>query len=142
VTKLSLEYAAGFFDGEGCISISKTKGSKSRGEYKRDAFVLSVRVTQTSFPVIYSFQETFGGSVYERDYSRGAPYAEWVATHQKAVPFLEQMLPLLVVKKEQASLALDFQNNKQRNKTDEMWEKEHQAYLSMKILNTRGRSLV
>jgi len=58
---LSGEYIAGFIDGEGYIGIVKSR----HPSMKNPAYHLEVCVSQASEGILYLFQFTFGGGVYE-----------------------------------------------------------------------------
>jgi hypothetical protein len=94
------EYAAGFFDGEGNISIAST-GKK--------AYELNLRVIigQKDFTPLLKFKEKWGGSV---DYGRQSKVYFWRGGAKIAEKFLRDVLPFLIVKKAQAEIALDFRD--------------------------------
>lgn len=95
-------YAAGFFDGEGTVDIRyrKTHG----GKY--DRFELRCSMSQVNTEVLVWFQTNFGGSVCAR--KRGA-ISQWVVVGPMAADFLRRALPFLIVKRDQAVIALEFE---------------------------------
>lgn len=50
---MGIYYLAGFFDGEGCITLGKNGG-------------VTISVVNTCYRVLCQFQDAFGGSVRER----------------------------------------------------------------------------
>lgn len=101
-----LIYAAGFFDGEGCIRIKKS----------REHYNMEVTITNTYFPVINWFKDIFGGYVYigtpEKTNFVRKPVAKWGLTGRKAMAFLILIMPYLKQKKYEAEIAWEFQRLK------------------------------
>lgn len=96
-------YAAGFFDGEGTICLSRKKGKYPS---------LCIGVTNTNEEVIDFFCSTFGFSKYATDMSRYKPHYKMCykayLQGEKAKPFLELVACFLKVKTKQAYLALMY----------------------------------
>jgi len=86
-------YLAGLFDGEGCI-----------GMYKRGAWTLQVTMSQKGVEVLHLFNERFPGGLWHT-FPR-VTNLTWYGT--KPFELLEALQPLLVVKAEQAALALKY----------------------------------
>lgn len=96
---VSLEYLAGFFDGEGCINISTSKAQ----------LIPRVSIANTYLPMLKCVQEMFGGTICEKSIrpETCAPAFEWTLAGKKRVyPFLEKLLPHLTVKRDQAMFLL------------------------------------
>ena len=95
--KQDLSYLAGFFDGEGCISILKyTKGNWN------PSYFLQAQIGQKYGNILDWVKENFGGNVYKkRDQT-------WIVTNFKAYEFIKLITPLLKYKKPQAELAIKF----------------------------------
>ena len=142
-----LIYMAGFFDGEGCVVISKV--NLKNPNYKSPRYVLEVSAYNCDKPVMDWITTTFGGSSRLRVRPREKWYWKtsygWKITSNKAVPFLEAILPHLKVKNRQAELGIRFQKEimqsqrGQRNKltTEELEDREKLHRLMVKI-NNRG----
>jgi len=97
-----LSYLAGFFDGEGCISILHNK--RSRGW----TFTCTVATAGGYMPTLFCLN--FGGRLRVAQRKRGGhPITYWVVCHTKALNFLEIILPYLRLKKPQAEVAIKFQ---------------------------------
>ncbi len=110
---LDAAWAAGIVDGEGYIIISRAK-NKYRNNTSYFTLVLAVEMQDKG--AIEKLHGLFGGSVTLRPKSetRKAKRDAWIwrcggPTAQTA---LETILPYLVVKDEQANLALEFQRGK------------------------------
>ena len=102
-----LIYFAGFFDGEGCVSIArqkKTWGNKDQTYFHR----LRINVAQKDPSVLKQLYDIVGGTMH---CSNGV--WKWYADDAAAVQFLETITPFLRVKKLQAELALEFSKTKQ-----------------------------
>ena len=98
MNNINLSYLAGFFDGEGCISILKyTKKTQ-----KNPAYFLQAQIGQKYGSTLDWVKETFGGNVYKkRDQT-------WIVTNFKAYEFIKLLEPYLKYKKPQAQLAIKF----------------------------------
>lgn len=99
-------WIGGFFDGEGCINI----GRQFPGGRATPRFILNVRVSNTAQQSVELLQNTFGGRVYalKRGNQGWAPCFQWYIYGKKAAHFLRFICPYLVVKRDQARLALEF----------------------------------
>lgn len=84
-TRLDIAYAAGFFDGEGSITIGL-----DRGKYLR----LEVSSSQNLPPVLFWHVPLFGGKVYHP----AGHASQWKIYGAKAIPFLIMIQPYLIVK--------------------------------------------
>lgn len=104
-------YVAGFFDGEGSVSIVRNR-SQNRSDYHK----LVVRVTQRSKHrlVLDRICEEFGGKVFVRSQQTRvsrvwAEQADWQLQSTEPIRrFFEAIQPYLVIKAAQAELALEF----------------------------------
>jgi len=97
-----LAYLAGIIDGEGCVSIAK---NTRRG---RNYYSLRINVSNNSIDLMQWLEDTFGDVVrtsYHRWYDRRDLY-DWTASGNQAQVLLELVLPFLIIKKDQAKLAL------------------------------------
>lgn len=101
-------YTAGIFDGEGCVSIAKGKKGKKYSKPNSFYHKLYVCVTNGSANLIKFLYQNYGGHIYSRVVRspRHKPCYKWGLTQQEAEDFLKELLPYLIVKKEQAELAL------------------------------------
>ena len=117
-------YIAGFFDGEGCISLSGNALSVTLTQKARNRHILDW------------VQETTGvGSLLVH---KASGCVNWRICSQQAVQFLEQIYPYLKIKDEQAKLALEFQSRitGRGSKAPIEWK---QPYVDrMRFLNRKG----
>jgi tyrosyl-tRNA synthetase len=126
----------GFFDGEGSIYFQKRKPT------------LFVRIGHTDKDVINQIQDKIGGSVYfdkSENIHRKDAY-RWCVASTKTYNFIVKMLPYLVLKKQQAEIAIKFQESiRQCWSGNGLSESEitfkEQCYNEMKKLNQRGKTL-
>ena len=98
-------WAAGFFDGEGCVQLYK--------RIRHDDWVdwqLMVTAVNTDIRPLVRMKALFGGSIQPMQKAGNKhgylPSWAWMPSHAKAAKSLEMMLPWLTVKREQAELAL------------------------------------
>lgn len=97
-------YAAGFFDGEGSIDIRFS--ITSRGAKKYERFHLRVCVVQIDRRPLDWLCERWGGSVSKR---KNGGLHTWVLSTASAAKFLSDVLPFLIVKRDEAQIAMEFQ---------------------------------
>lgn len=93
--KLLVAWAAGFLEGEGHINVQLRKGKSFIG----------VSVAQVYRSPLDRMQELFGGKVYGPygPYSTNKQaYYQWTAYNDEAVSAIDEMLPYLLRKGEQA----------------------------------------
>jgi hypothetical protein len=107
IKRTTLAYMAGFFDGEGCISLIPRT---SRGNRYR----VQISISNTNEWIIQWFRFNFGGSVAFEDRREENPNWKdtwrWTITSgRQALRFLQAISPYLILKKPQAELAISFQ---------------------------------
>ena len=133
-----LAYFAGLFDGEGCIHIRKTKTKTQKVTY-----ALVCKVSMCNFSALEQLCNSFDGSlIKEREHkysNRNNKLWTWTASCVKAKNFLLQITPFLRIKKDEANLALLFQQGKQRThrsipKADTLLAIEEAQYNQMRNL--------
>lgn len=115
---LTLQYIAGFFDGEGSIGIYRQSNGGSLSYGLRTQ--LTQNVSPASTKLIEELKNRFGGSMSTQHTFRvGVDESQklnikynWQLSSRNAVNFLTVILPFLVLKKEQAQIALIWQAQK------------------------------
>lgn len=96
-------YLAGFFDGEGCISIKLTSSNARR---------LEISANQVDRRPLDLLADRYGGSIRRRTVeAHRQPMWTWRLEGWSAVRALAEWLPFLTVKMEQAKLAVEFQRH-------------------------------
>jgi hypothetical protein len=98
-----IDYLAGYFDGEGCITVL----SLARGRYPQ----LRITIVSADQEVLKLFAGLFGKNVYEvtKSHLRWAVSSRlyrWSVSGFEAVSILRMLEPHLVAKREQARVAL------------------------------------
>lgn len=93
-------YAAGFFDGEGCIHIARNVRVIISGCFRPG--------------LLDMFAARWGGKVLPAVWSntKHRPGVRWEITGDKSHKFLQDVLPYLIEKKEQAFLGLKYRDLK------------------------------
>lgn len=136
VPELERAYAAGLFDGEGCVSVYQTS-------FRSDA--LTVRVTNTSWVMIEFLHSRWGGNLSHRvankeENSQAVWY--WSLAANQALRFLDDVYPFLKTKRPQAKLARRYQRYvvTQRQAARDPKRKALRIRMTqmMKSLNARG----
>jgi hypothetical protein len=106
-------YAAGFFDGEGCVNIARYL---KRG---RPYHTLAIIFTNTDFQVLEWLRQRWGGNLFQPilpENVRRRPYRHLRLSAGPARPLLLAMLPYLIVKKSEAEIALRFIEARSQNR--------------------------
>lgn len=101
---LSEEYIAGFFDGEGCVTINTSTATHKSGN--RYPSTVMVCVSQNDINILRLIQNRCGGKLLANSTHKRHHILQWYGN--KAGSFLELVYPHLQVKKKQAEVALLF----------------------------------
>src|SRR6266404_3684313 len=109
---LGLVYIAGFFDGEGSVTIHENGGPSPRG--KNTNHTLQVSIGNTDPRILRLLYTEFGGSLTLRQNTKPnhRDVYQWIIRAAKALPFLEAIEPFVEMKREQVIIALAFQRSK------------------------------
>lgn len=110
VSALDASYAAGFFDGEGCVAIYERAARHSGEGAVSPNFYVTVNMTNTHLGVLQHIRERIGGTVANFVRGKGKRRAtyRWIASSKEASHILNILLPHVVVKREQILVALEF----------------------------------
>lgn len=101
---VELAYAAGFFDGEGCIAISMQSRQNGRVYHQ-----LSVTVAQKVVDPLVWLQQRFGGCLKPYTNNKtGRRYHRWQVMSAQAAAFLRAIKPYALVKAEEIEVAERF----------------------------------
>lgn len=106
--QIKLAWAAGFFDGEGCVAALEWVRPTGRVQHQ-----LFLDVTQSSVDPLLEFMDIFGGKVHQdRPRYHGLskrPIFHWRLYGASRVAFaLSEMLPYLILKTPHAEAALEL----------------------------------
>jgi len=94
----SLAYVAGFFDGEGCLMISRNGFNSS----------IIAQITNSDERVIHYINALLPGHIYgQKRYGRKKIY-RLVWRGEDAIDTIELLLPYLIIKKTMANLVLEY----------------------------------
>lgn len=143
MSTLTIQYIAGFFDGEGSINIYQTKKGVKKD---RIGYQLSIYVHNTNEKIIRIFEKKFGGyvNIRKRETNKWKTGYDWKLSANQALKFLQDLIPFLILKKEQAKVAIEMQElqkSKQHQfaKTDKVVEDFYElCYQKMRLLNKKG----
>ena len=108
---MTIEYLAGFFDGEGSIGIYWSNGSSDtryKSGHKNGSWIRSVSVVNTYRPILETFQSHFGGRIGQiiKD-PKYKPCFQWQIGSKFGIKTcLDELKPHLIEKREQAKLML------------------------------------
>ena len=137
--RIFLAWAAGFFDGEGCVLVELSKQKACKHGFRT---VLHATVTQTSLPCLELFLDRFGGKIVTNEHKtptgrRWAVQYRWSVKNDDAIAFLKAILPYCVVKREQVDVAVSYptkgeDGRKYGNRSNPIPEDVMQARLKMR----------
>jgi hypothetical protein len=101
-TTAQLAYAAGFFDGEGCVSFTLEKCNKSGS--------IAATIGNTNKEVLDFIHKIFGGrlSFYKSNNAKHKDVHSWVISGSDCIDFLTAIKPWVIIKHEQICLAEFF----------------------------------
>jgi len=124
-------YIAGFLDGEGSIFLTSRKNKAS----------LRISATNTDKNVLDWIIEKIGVGVVHagrKESDKNRKTWMFILNGEAAETLLKQLLPYLIVKKEQAQLAIETQERLRvpALNADRTWQQEY--IIKMKLLNQRG----
>jgi hypothetical protein len=120
---MDVRYAAGFFDGEGCIRIDRLSIPKSdarpTGYYR---YQLKTSVCQANPLPLIELQKLFGGKLHTDNAARNKSLKNrtrhgWITWSRISYDFLVSVRPFLIVKAEEADLAISFFEEMESNRT-------------------------
>ena len=117
--KTERAYLAGFFDGEGSISLRL-----QQGKYLR----IEVACSQNTVDVLWMFVRAFRGNIYE-----GQRVYQWKTYGAQAIRFLNAVLPFLVVKRLDAEeTILAWQERSDREFVSELIQRKRMRHEQIK----------
>lgn len=132
--QIDLAWAGGFFDGEGHIGIHRSRVRRRDG---KATYGLQLSLAQVDRRQVARFEQIVGGQSRRYAVTQGgnrAPYKTvWYAWGPEASQVLEWLMPHLVGKREQAQLAIEFQNEKVSSPRRRVSEDELQWQESMSL---------
>jgi len=129
MTKIDHAYAAGIVDGEGSISIQNYSSITS----------LRVEVVNTDPRICLWLKERFDGRVYQHPRTNGRRMLyKWTVASAAAGTFLKAICPYMILKKEQAEIALAYQQTMRKTSDRLSWfDKQNRLKLITKLNEAR-----
>lgn len=135
---------AAFIDGEGTIVISN--GSAIYNKNGRVYLTLRVQISNTDIRLMQWLKSTFGGSIssIRPSTDRAKPAFIWTVGSMAAEAVVRGCRPFLLLKREQADIAISFRETFHRGRnqvnhlTEPEWEMREKLRLDLKELNFRG----
>ena len=136
-TNTEIAYLAGFIDGEGCFKINKTQGA-------------SLEITQCNLEILQKLKSTFKiGRVRKCIRQKPIHKQRWIwaiSGKNDLEPLLTELLPYLIIKREQARLLLEYLRTFSRYKGYGhlplyIKNKRIELYRKVRKLNKRGAGI-
>jgi len=143
ITNMEMSYFAGIFDGDGSFSLCK----KIENINYSPLYYPLIQLSTTNFCLIDMLLDTFGGNVTPRkayidknNISHKKSIKWKLEKRNKCFPFLEKIVPFLIIKQERASFLIDFINyfpfKRGSKKIDEnILNKKEKSYIKMHSFN-------
>jgi hypothetical protein len=134
-----LAYVAGLIDGEGCFGMYYSK--------RLNRHYLTVDIYNSSLELLEWLSDNFPGDHREikapskKIHINWKPQYIWRSNNNDTLSFLKQVLPYLIVKKQQCLLAIQFRETFVRREcpvSQKTLDLRRSLYGQMKILNQRG----
>jgi len=108
---ISAEYIAGYFDGEGCITIQLSK--------KRKCYSIQVSIVSIDFEPLNTIHKMFNGVlIYIKKEKPCNNIWRWAVVSNDAYQFLLAIQLYCILKKKQVDLAIEFQEYLQATKNN------------------------
>ena len=113
-------YAAGLFEGEGCVRINhRIRKSNPKSKTVYHEYSEFVTISQRDGRMIDWLTENYGGNCYlisrkNHDRFSSEPIYTWTITNSKARAFLDRIVPYLIYKRDQVQAALRLRINDRR----------------------------
>jgi len=114
--KITFQYIAGFFDGEGSIGIYYRQRTKDRFHLRTQ---LTNNKNKNAQRLMGYLMDKFGGNLSEQVTLSGNIKYNWQLNSDKAVYFLKKIEPYLIFKKDQAIIAINWQEQRPLRIRDE-----------------------
>jgi hypothetical protein len=149
--KTDLIWLAGFFDGEGCISIVTAIEKQKKRHVLRYRLIVELSQAKKEGKQICEWCAiNFKGTVHEipKREIQHLPKWRWIIRHTQARDFLKQIYPYLKLKKKHVKLAFEMQKelskNRYKSHPSEIEKIEKYSYYEvmkqeMGFLNVKGR---
>ena len=126
-----IAYTAGFFDGEGCVSICKCV-------VENQPYRILIQLTNTNKLVMDWIHSKIGGSIRTLKHRHGnwrTTYVLTLTARDKMLWFMDLVYPFCIVKKSQMDVAREFLSIPKYSRSNRRLELQEQ----MKALNWRFR---
>lgn len=136
-----LAWCAGFFDGEGFVTIQK-RNSKAKSGKRYESFYLRIGINHVAPEPLYEMQRVLGGTIRKQEESSvvGNRHARhrWQMSCTQAADALIQMMPYFRNKTAAAEIGLKLQETMQSHKklvSEELSEYRYSLQQSLQTLN-------
>jgi hypothetical protein len=142
MTTEEIAWAAGIFDGEGCIHIRRNAVTET-SRHRTTHYALITKVTMCHAPTIERLHRIFGvGHVgLQKGSARKSPSASWYCMSKDAAFVLHHLKPFLFTKLEEAELGIAFSElptarNGRVRVPDDLLDRREQFYLALRNIKS------
>lgn len=139
-----ISYIAGAIDGDGSFSLCQKKDPNGLNTL----YYPLIQLASTDYRLPYLLRDNFGGAIHIRkahignDGNQRKTSYQWkIEKRTKCYPFLQEIVPFLIVKKEQAQTLIDYLDENpfirgSRGLEQHVIERRMKTYLKMQQLNS------
>lgn len=144
VPNITDEYAAGFFDGEGSVTIHHATRKSSKYVHH----TLQVTINNTDESVMTALKNKYGGYLLKNPLKEGKrQFYTWTLRDSSSKEFLTAILPFSIVKRPNIEIALEYigtiikqeKGKKKQYVTQELWEKREALVERLSHFNYKGK---
>jgi len=144
MSEITLDYLAGFIDGEGSFSIYKAKKRK----VEKIAIQFTVQIANTNLEILKMIQNQYGGKIYllKRKNKSWKPIWKLMWTGEKAISISILIKDKLIVRKKQAELMASIVRPENFTRWHPMYQdyrmQREKAIIELNKLNRRGNEVL
>lgn len=126
--ELDISYLAGLFDGEGCIPITRQKPGEAGRINPSHRLYVKVTIGQRVIPELFKEKLGVGTITVQKSKKHNEAHTWWAASRE-AFGVLHILYPYLIVKKNEAEIAFEFENS--------YWQRGSSARLPKEVVEKR-----
>ncbi len=136
---ITKEYLAGFIDGEGSIALYKHKDKRVQKGYTLHP---RFEINNTNEAILKAIQKEIGGKIRIKSNQKNCKIVKVIdfQDYNQIRNILEILLPILVIKKEQAKLMIEFCNSRIKSNGKRYSKRDYEIAEIFSTINKRGES--
>jgi len=134
---ITKEYLAGFINGEGSIALYKHKDNRVQKGYTLHP---RFEITNTNEMILKAIQKEIGGKIKVKSKQKDCKIVKVVEfqDYKQIKSILESILPILIIKQEQAKLMIEFCNSRIESNGKKYSKRDYEIADIFSKINKRG----